>query len=97
MHDIARPHRSIQTEAYLENNNVRLLRQPAYSPDCNICDFYIFPRLESARKGNFGNAEDITSFLDVELPLITRQKMTKAVEELKITLQNIINNEGNYL
>ena len=46
MHYNARPHRSIQTEAYLENKNVRLLRQQSYSTDCNIFDFYIFPRLQ---------------------------------------------------
>ena len=47
--DNARPHTAANTIAYLENLNVRLLRQPPYSPDCNICDRYIFPRLESKR------------------------------------------------
>ena len=36
--DNARPHVSSTTLEYLQGNNVRLIKQPAYSPDCNLCD-----------------------------------------------------------
>lgn len=97
LHDNARPHRSRLTEAHLENKNVRLLRQPTYSPDCNICDRYIFPRLEAVRDGNFENEEELSQFLDQQLPQFTAQRMMKSVEELKKNMIMIIDNEGNYV
>ena len=59
--DNARPHTAANNIAYLENLNVRLLRQPPYSPDCNTCDRYIFHGLESKRDGdniNFTSKEE---------------------------------------
>jgi len=97
LHDNARPHRSRQTETYLEDKNVRLLRQPAYSPDCNICDRYIFPRIEAVRDSNFENEEELSQFLDQQLPQFTAQRMRKAVEKLKIDMEKIIDNMGNYV
>ena len=30
------------TQKHLLNNGVRLLKQPPYSPDCNLCDGFFF-------------------------------------------------------
>ena len=53
IHDNARPHTSNLTQQHLLNKGVCLLKQPPYSPDCNMCDRYIFPRLEALRKESY--------------------------------------------
>jgi hypothetical protein len=41
-------------------NNVTILEPPPYSPDLAVADFYLFPRLKSALKGQcFCDATDI--------------------------------------
>lgn len=95
--DNARPHVSRATLDFLQGKNVRLLKQPPYSPDCNMCDRYIFPRLEAKRHGNFASRQDLANFLDEQLPLFTRGRMNKALQHLEEDLMKIIEKEGDYL
>jgi len=45
---------------FLAKNNVTTLKHPPHSPDLAPADFYLFPRLESALKGQgFCDATDI--------------------------------------
>lgn len=97
IHDNARPHVSRATMAAIQAKNIRLLKQPPYSPDCNLCDRYIFPRLESARVGNFENLNDIAAFLDQELPKFTPARMAKALSSMVDDLETIVNNGGEYI
>jgi hypothetical protein len=95
--DNARPHVSAETLEFLNNKNVRLLKQPPYSPDCNLCDRYIFGRLESKRKNNFENKEAIMSFLDDQMPLFTSQRMAKALDQMMADMHKIIDIGGDYI
>ena len=49
------------------------------------------------RDGNFENEEELSQFLDEQLPQFTAQRMRKAVEELKKDTKMVINNEGTYV
>lgn len=49
IHDNARPHKSRLTATFLKNNNIKIINQPAYSPDINLLDRFIFRNFESAR------------------------------------------------
>jgi len=95
--DNARPHVARNTIEHLEDRNIRLLRQPPYSPDCNICDRYIFPRLEASRMGDFATRQDLEHFLTVELARFTQERMQKALGTLLEDLQKIIDANGVYL
>ena len=47
--DNARPHVSRETRDFIASKNAVLLPQAPYSPDTNICDRFIFPKLEMER------------------------------------------------
>ena len=36
---------------FLAKNNTALVRQPPYSPDLALCDFWLFPKLKTMLKG----------------------------------------------
>lgn len=97
--DNARPHVSRQTLDFIGQKNIRLLKQPPYSPDTNMCDRFIFPCLEALRanKQNFDGREDLSNFLSNELPNFTANKMRKAFDKMKEDFQKIIDNDGHYL
>jgi len=38
---------------FLAKNNVPILKHPPYSPGLAPADFYLFPRLKSALKGQY--------------------------------------------
>lgn len=98
VHDNARPHVSINTQAYLNSTAVRILKQPPYSPDCNLCDRYIFPRLEAIRgRGTFASKADLELFLSEQLPLFTKARMNKALTEMMKHFNLIIESNGNYV
>jgi len=98
VHDNAPPHVSQATKDYLANINVRLLLQPPYSPDCNLCDRYIFPRLEAIRgRDNFETRQELEQFLGQQLPLFSNQRMAKALSKMVQDFDQIINNGGEYL
>ena len=72
--DNARAYEAQVTLEHFEDENICLIRQPPYSPDHNLCDRYIFPRLESLRD-RFDSPDDISAFLDEHLPHFTRNRM----------------------
>ena len=98
VHDNARPHVSQRTINFLQKNNVRTLKQPPYSPDCNLCDRYLFPRLEALRcKKNFEKREEIQQFLDQHMSDFSVQRIAKAIGDMMRHFENIILNNGSYI
>lgn len=100
IHDNARPHVAVATANYIAGKNIRLLRQPPYSPDCNLCDCYLFKRLESRRDSqnlNFNSREDLENFLNAELSLFTSNRMEAALDKMMDVMRTIIQNDGNYV
>lgn len=97
--DNARPHVSKETLKFLADKNVRLIKQAPYSPDTNMCDRFVFPRMESMRRNqdDFENEQDLTRFLSTTLPTFTAQMMRNPFENMKEDFQKIIAKEGNYL
>ena len=94
--DNARPHVAQATLQYFEDQNIRLLRQPPYSPDVNLCDRFIFPRLEALRE-DFETQDDISEFLNQQLPHFTQNRMGRALNKMIEHMQNVILNDGCYL
>lgn len=98
--DNARPHVSRATLAFLGEKNIRLLKQPPYSPDTNMCDRFIFCRLESLRgqeNPDFSDREELELFLSTQLPTFTGEMMRKEFQKMREDFGKIIANEGHYL
>lgn len=94
--DNARPHTSHATMAFIHDKNIRIIKQAPYSPDTNLCDRYIFPRLEAKRNADFDSYEDLKTFLDNELPLFTKDRMQRALIEMENDLKKIVEQDGSY-
>ena len=79
--------------------NIRLLKQPAYSPDVNMCDRFVFPRLEALRETeeDFVDKADLETFLREHLPSFTSNMMDKEFEKMKKHIDLIIQKEGHYV
>ena len=59
-HDNARPHMAGIVQDWLAQEHVTLLKQPAYSPDTNLMDRYLFRNYEVFRRGvNFNNTQEV--------------------------------------
>lgn len=97
IHDNAPPHTARSTVGYLQERNVRLLKQPPYSPDCNICDRYIFQRLEAIRKSDLNTEDELRTFLSKEMPHFTQDRMRAALNSMIEDLKKIIDCDGYYL
>jgi len=64
-HDNARPHVSTATKHFIEEKNGHLLPQAPYSPDTNILDRFLFPKLEMERcETTFSDRDELKEFLD---------------------------------
>lgn len=97
-HDNARPHVSHMTTAFLDDKNCIRLRQPPYSPDTNILDRFVFPKLEMERhKIQMMSTEDVRAFLHEALQRNTADIMERQFEKLKSHCQTIIDHDGSYI
>lgn len=97
LHDNATSHTARLTANYLNDHNVRLLKQPPYSPDTNLCDRYIFPRLEAIRSVDLNSIDELDHFLSEELPKFTANRMAKALDSMVDDMTKIVENNGLYL
>ena len=50
-HDNAAPRKARITETYLDDNGIRLMEHPPYSPHLASCDFWLFPKIKAALAG----------------------------------------------
>ena len=58
--DNARPHSAERTQTYLEQSGVQIVPQSPYSPDLNMCDRFLFTRLqEHCRAKEYSNGEEL--------------------------------------
>ena len=97
-HDNATHHTAQLTQKYIEGRNTRIIRHPTYSPDLNLCDRYVFTRLEASRsKWDFNSKKDIEEFLSCKLPEFTAERMNKAPDNLVEHLGEVISNGGIYI
>lgn len=65
-HDNAPAHTSAQTTTFLATSSIPLLPQPPYSPDLAPADFFLFPKVKSAMRGNlFPTSNDaVQAYMD---------------------------------
>ena len=91
LHDNAPEHRSILVKNFLAKKNAKTLEHPIFSPDLASADFYPFPRLKSALKGQrFSNATDITKNAMEELKRLSHNCFQEYFPHLYSRWQNCI-------
>ena len=96
--DNARPHVAANTKNFLNNKNCGLLKQPEYSPDTNLLDRFIFPKLEMERAHlELNTQHEVQTFVDEHLRKNTPEILERQFEKLKEHCQNVIDNLGNYV
>ena len=95
--DKARLRVSKATTEFLHAKGVWLIKQPPYSPDCNLCDHFVFlvfasrvfaqkDRFCQIQKGRFGNV------FNGNKAVIYTRKMEKAFKKMVIvTLNSLFN------
>jgi histone-lysine N-methyltransferase SETMAR len=50
-HDNAPAHDALRVREFLANKSITKRDRPPYSPDLDPCDFWLFPKLKNALKG----------------------------------------------
>lgn len=97
-HDNARPHISKATKEFIATKNAVLLPQAPYSPDTNLLDRFVFPKLEMERcEKTFEDRGELREFLTEALHKLTPQMMSRQFDKLKTHCQDIIDADGNYV
>lgn len=97
-HDNARPHTSNATRTFITGKNCTLLKQPPYSPDINICDRMVFPKLEMERRHiTFNSADEVQEFLTDHLRNNNADIMSRQLIALGTHCQKVIDKNGDYI
>lgn len=97
-HDNARPHVANLIRLWLEKNRVSLLKQPAYSPDTNLMDRFIFRNYECYRRGKiFSNSGEVSNDFHQYLESISEANLTGEFQTLTSHLQSVIEADGDYV
>lgn len=98
MHDNARPHKAGVVEDFLDEMVVTKVRQPAYSPDVNLLDRYVFRNMENGRRSrDFDNVGEVREYVQNFLQSLTQRALNKEFEALISDCNKIIEAGGNYL
>jgi hypothetical protein len=77
--------------------SIMKLDHPPYSPDLAPCDFWLFPKLETALKGHrFSDTADIQGHATTILHSIPDEEFQKCFEQWKHRLTKCICAQGDY-
>ena len=94
-HDNAKSHMHTDVVNYLESEGIKIIRQPANSPDLAPCDFWLFDLI----KQNFSNHDSSQSLhraITKIIHSIHKKDYIKTLDKSLERMQLCINNQGNY-
>ena len=95
--DNAPSHNALSVEQFFANKNISVLECPPCSPDLAPCDFYLFPKMKSVRKGTyFVSVEDVKAKTAENLKSLTEYYLRNCFEHSQHRMQLCVNSEGNY-
>ena len=94
-HDNAPAHSSNLVQQFLAKHKVVQLRQPPYSSDIAPYDFWMFPKLKMALKGNrFDDIETIQSNATRELKAIPKSAFGDCFKVRKHRWERVVQSNG---
>ena len=96
-HDNTAPHKARITQTYLDDNGIRLMEHPQYSPDLATCDFWLFPKIKSAPAGKpFSRIQDLAKVVHSEMRAIPASEYRECFYMWRMRMQRRIEVEGSY-
>lgn len=96
-HDNAAPHKSAIVTEYLQNERVKLLPHPPYSPDLAPCNFFLFPRIKKEPEGkSFNSVESLARAVQAVVDDIPKEDYEKSFQSWQNRLQRCIDFNGEY-
>jgi transposase len=97
-HDNASPHKATATQEFLQQRGMELVPQPAYSPDFNQCDRWLFADLKKhLRRMQFSSAEEIREESLRYLRSIPENHYAQELQNLKTHCRAVIQCKGDYV
>jgi hypothetical protein len=83
---------------FLKAENISMLKQPLYSPDLYVCDFFLFVALKKKlKKVSIWDKTDLKKKIENFMKEMPKELSNKVFEKLNEKLQKCIDNEGNYI
>lgn len=97
-HDNASPHKAAVTEHFLQQRGMALIHQPAYSPDFNQCDRWLFSELKKhLRRKKFSSADEIREESLHYLRSIPENRFVDELKKLQEHCRAVIQLHGDYV
>lgn len=94
-HDNARPHIHRNVISYLEEQNIRIIRHPPYSPDLAPCDFWLFDHIKQ-RLTDHKDSKSLLKAITGEMKQISRLEYLKTFEKWVERMNLCIQHHGEY-
>ena len=97
LHDNASSHKTKMVSAYLDQEKIKQLPHPPYSPDLAPCDFWLFPKIKKQLAGKpFGRVQDLAKAIHSEMRSIPQEDYAHAFSNWRNRLQLCIDAGGEY-
>ena len=83
---------------FLEEKGVTVVKQPPYSPDCNLLDRYVFSKVESERAHiHFQSSDCVQQFVTDVVSSISIDSLHYEYDRLKTHLHAVVCSQGVYI
>ena len=97
-HDNASAHTAGLTKNFLNDNQLRLLPHPPYSPDLAPCDFFLFPKLKEKLKGiTFQTERQLTCAISKALKCLSENGFFHVFEQWLDRCKKCVERNGEYI
>jgi len=96
-HDNAPAHTALSVTEFLATKQIAMLEHPAYSPDVDSNDFFLFAKIKEILKGrNFDDIDDIRSNTTAALKAIPQNQFQNCFEGWTGRWHRCIASQGEY-
>lgn len=97
LQDNAAAHRKAAVLTALEDFGWEIMAHPPYSPDLSPCDFFLFPKIKEAMRGQrFKDTEDINEAYRQSLAAVTKSGLQGGIDSLVPRWQKCVDADGAY-
>ena len=96
--DNARPHTAQRSQAYLTSSGITTIKQSPYSPDLNLCDRFLFTRLqEHCRSQQYTGSNEVEWDVKRFLRQLPETLLLHELEKLKRHCEEVVRQSGVYI
>ena len=98
MWDNSKHHSAHETQAFIVHRDTQPVKQPAYSPDLNLCDRFLFRKIKHRLKGyDFGGHEYVKDCMQRVVRSLPEDELFQQLKKLRDHCQPIIEAGGDYV